>query len=364
MTTYDTETPGLSTAAVFESVKKGGLDILLDYIKEGGDLEAKEIRSRPGSQFSLAETIGYYLPPDDAAAAFEKMLDTGRFPVRARIAADEELINFAVKHAETKSNVCTPLLVKVISMGVNLANLANPPLCYAIKRQNYDLVKYLLENGADPSQPDDHSQDYPLRIAILKKNIDIFRLLVKSGADLKKCSTSPYKHDSLLHVAARSGLADFVEVLIDYKVDLQQQDYSGRTALILAAEAGNDREVELLIKAKAVIDHMDNYSVTALYAAASSGRLGSVKLLVSAGAEIDRVCSNISQRTALMEAVEKNHTDVAVYLIGKGADPYLESGLEKNTPAWVARLRGLSIHRTIQKAIMEREKTKTEINLK
>lgn len=359
MTTYTTKTPELSTAAVFESVKKGRTDILLDYIKEGGDLEAREIRSRPGDQFSLAEAIGYYLPQDDAAAAFEKMLNTGRFHVRACVIGDEELVNFAVKHAATKPDVRTPLLVKVLSMGVNLAELANSPLCYATKRQNYNLAKYLLQNGANPNQPDDHSQDYPLRTAMLKRNIDIFRLLIKFGADVKKCSTSPYTCEGLLHMAARSGLTDFVKVLIENRAEIERQDYSGRTALILAADAGNEREVELLIQAKAVIDHMDNYSVTALYAAASCGRLGVVKLLLSAGAEIDRICSKNDQRTALMEAVEKNHVDVAVYLIGRGANPHFEHDPEKITPAGLAAVRGPSIDQAIQKSIMERFKTLT-----
>jgi ankyrin repeat protein len=352
MATYKTKTPELSVEAVFASVKKGRLDILLDYINEGGDLEATQVDSRWIDVLSLAKTIEAYLSADDAAVAFEKML-THRLPIHTPMLNGRHIINLAVQHAAAKSDVRTPFLAKTLSMGVNLADLKESPLIFPVRKQNYNLVEYLLQNGANPNQPDGHSQDYPLRYAILTRNFDIFRLLLKFGANVEKSSDLPYTCDGLLHLAASEGLTDFVETLIAAGACLERQSYSGRTALMLAAEAGRDREVDLLIKAKAVIDRMDNCSTTALFEAASSGRLGAVKLLVSAGAEVDRLCLNTIRRTALMQAVEKNHVDVAVYLIGKGANPYFEHDTEKITPAGVARMRGPSFHLAIQNAITE-----------
>ena len=61
------------------------------------------------------------------------------------------------------------------------------PLHYAVMREdNFEIVKFLLGNGADVSAPTRAGGATPLHRAALKDNVEVVKLLVREGASLTR----------------------------------------------------------------------------------------------------------------------------------------------------------------------------------
>ena len=62
-------------------------------------------------------------------------------------------------------------------------NEGSSALLYACCDSNYDLVKFLLLNGADVNMPDNY-MNTPLNVSVVRFNMKIIKMLVKNGADV------------------------------------------------------------------------------------------------------------------------------------------------------------------------------------
>ncbi|HSF18842.1 MAG TPA: PQQ-binding-like beta-propeller repeat protein [Vicinamibacteria bacterium] len=85
-----------------------------------------------------------------------------------------------------------------------------------------------------------------------------------------------------------------------------------------AVRRGDIAEVQRLIDEGADVDAMNRYQATALFFAADKGDLPLVRLLVEKGARID-VRDTFYQMSPLGRALDKEHDDVVLYLLERGA---------------------------------------------
>jgi|GEM_PF-1461473 len=111
-----------------------------------------------------------------------------------------------------------------------------------------ELVRLLLEAGADPNMPD--SRDIPpLFIAIfrsaVKKNDEPVELLLKYGA---KPDAGIRGSGFLLHLTAGMKNAKVTQMLLDYQADPNSVNDRGFTPLHIAAITGNVAAVKLLLQ--------------------------------------------------------------------------------------------------------------------
>ncbi len=130
-------------------------------------------------------------------------------------------------------------------------------------------------------------------------------------------------------IAARVGKRGSVQALIDAKVDVNERERKGQTALMWASAEGHAEVVELLLAAKA--DHQIALSsgMTALFFAAREGRRDVVRHLIRAGADPNAELSppKGASRAAragtspLILAIENGHFEVALELLEAKADP-------------------------------------------
>ncbi|GAB4216028.1 MAG: hypothetical protein OHK0012_17440 [Synechococcales cyanobacterium] len=122
-------------------------------------------------------------------------------------------------------------------------------LMKAVKSNDVTRVKTLLQQGVDVNTPDS-SGDYPMLMAAYEGHTEILKLLLEAGADVSV--VDPGMKATALHAAAYAGRTESAKLLIEYHIDLDKQGpYNGYTALHDAIWQNNVATAQVLIEAGA-----------------------------------------------------------------------------------------------------------------
>ena len=197
--------------------------------------------------------------------------------------------------------------------GANEYGLYRTPLMYAAGEGRFDVVKYLINHGADVSKTDERERT-ALHYAILCDHLKVVELLLSKGAGIdvedKSCHTP-------LMLAAECGRSAILLCLINHGADFNKTDVHKRTALHYAIECGHLKVVELLLSKGAEIDVEDKDGRTPLTLAAERGRSDILLCFINQGADLNK--TNVHKRTALHYAIECGHLKGVELLLSKGA---------------------------------------------
>lgn len=115
----------------------------------------------------------------------------------------------------------------------------------SLRLEKEEIVKLLLERGADPVIPNNHYID-PVQSAARKGNANICRLVLKhskEGALSRAVGSMPP-----LHFACLSDSREVVELFLSNGADVGATTDFSYTALHIACFRGNEEICELLIK--------------------------------------------------------------------------------------------------------------------
>ncbi|MBI5960936.1 MAG: ankyrin repeat domain-containing protein [Chloroflexi bacterium] len=135
-------------------------------------------------------------------------------------------------------------------------------LMQAVKSNNVEQVKKLIADGVNINEPD-ASRDIPLIMAAYKGHTEIVRLLLEAGADVT--ALDPGMKATALHAAAYAGHADPARLLVEFHINIDQQGpYNGYTALHDAVWQNNIAVAEVLINAGANLNIKSNSGETPL----------------------------------------------------------------------------------------------------
>lgn len=235
------------------------------------------------------------------------------------------------------------------------------------KTQQNDLIKVLLQKGADPNVTDKdqytffHSlvfrvefPDYKELITLALKNgadpgrfnkwggtpleavytsqdkleergfkvTEIFKLITDAGRDL---SLTNEDGETLLFQAAEERDAETARWLIDHGVSPKQRDKHGNTVLHALFRHGkpvSEELVRLFVRNGADINARGSNGNTALFLAAKlADHYNGLRLLVELGAEIN--ISNENEVTPYGIALQLGNKQNAEYLAAKGGVPYI-----------------------------------------
>ena len=251
------------------------------------------------------------------------------------------------------------------------------PLALAVKRNNFAIIKLLLEAGSDPNicdsdgyAPIHHAIEHgdialvrllfdestikldvnvhkcvrctPLSLAVKTKNFAIVKLLLDAKADPNMCDIDGY---APIHHALKHGDIALVRLLLNEsatKVDVNIQASDGCTPLVLAVKTKNIAIVKLLLEAKSnpnicgvvryrnvlkdiAIEYGETpareYGETPLIIAIRQNDTAIAKLLTEAGADINFPCENGDYwYTPFIMAVSQENLDMCELLIEHGYD--------------------------------------------
>uniref|UniRef100_A0A5S6QKX3 Poly [ADP-ribose] polymerase n=1 Tax=Trichuris muris TaxID=70415 RepID=A0A5S6QKX3_TRIMR len=176
------------------------------------------------------------------------------------------------------------------------------PLHFAAGYNRFDVVKFLVESGANLHARDKGGLE-PLHNACSYGHYEVTDLLIKNGADVNACDLWKF---TPLHEAAANGKFDICKLLLAHGADCSLTNRDGETPLDLVKDSSSD-VADLLRGDVAILE------------AAKRGEVDKLRKLVTA----DNVnCHDVKGRnsTPLHLAAGYNNYEAAEFLIEKGAD--------------------------------------------
>ncbi|KAJ5097078.1 hypothetical protein N7456_007799 [Penicillium angulare] len=193
------------------------------------------------------------------------------------------------------------------------------PLGYAVRSDaSIDLIKLLLEKGADVNYQPYSDVDTPLLSAFRNHDVEIADLLLEFGAD-------PNQQEdywgSPLHYAAYYGYPEHLGLLLKKRADKDLKKYrNGATPLADAIRGFEFECAEILITAGADINIVDDYDNTLLHYAVCSETPKFCNLLLSQTRfRIQDInARDVDGNTPLFKAAEYSEL-CTEWLLGKGA---------------------------------------------
>lgn len=230
---------------------------------------------------------------------------------------------------------------KILQLGVSDIDEKNSwdssPLYVACEEGEPEIVKLLIENGADVNFPVYRKGEVyytPLIISSAYGYDDIVKLLVDNGADP---NISGYDKDFPLHFASGKNYVDIVDLLIKGGANVNVKNIEEATPLHKAARTNSVATIQQLLKHGADIDAITDIGYTALCEACTANKKDAVRVLLEAGADPNIPVDN--GETPLHKAVKNNNKEIIELLLKHGADINKEDG-DEYTPLKYAKFLG------------------------
>jgi ankyrin repeat protein/serine/threonine protein kinase len=237
----------------------------------------------------------------------------------------------------------------------------NTPLHVAAAHGRADVLRRLLDSGADPAARNAERESaldvarrrggragaeaagalltHALAAAAAADDAGAVRAAVAAGAD--PAAAGGGGAEAPLHVAAREACLDSLRALIVAGARADALDVAGETPLHAAARAGSRRAVSLLLRAPgAAVDAVSGEGDAALHVAARGGATSVITaLVVEGGAAVD-ARHGATGGTALHEAACCGDPAAAAELLRLGADPNAAAQPGGDTPAHLVAVWG------------------------
>lgn len=176
------------------------------------------------------------------------------------------------------------------------------PLFYAVKANQLEMVRFLIDLGADIDFQD-HKKSTPLYLSVLYSKFEIFKLLADSGANVNH--QNKYKRNPLMKAIYLCDQRKTDYLLAHPDIDINLMDFKDRTVLHMACwgnEGGRKGKVvqkktlndfssilPKLIALKANVDQRDRDGNSALMVSCSTNSLNSIKFWHENGFSFDHV---------------------------------------------------------------------------
>lgn len=230
-----------------------------------------------------------------------------------------------------------PALVRTLLQSGADVNATQPDgttaLHWAVYHDDVETARLLVRAGGRVDVANRNGVP-PLSLACANANAEMVGLLLEAGANP---SRSLPGGETPLMTAARTGNPAIVEALLARGADPNAREQRQQTALMWAAAEGHAPIVRALLGAGADVTATLQSGFTPWFFAVREGRIEVVRLLLAAGQDVNETLkreerseegiNNAAYKpvgkgtSALLLAVQNGHFELALALVGAGADP-------------------------------------------
>ena len=176
----------------------------------------------------ILEKIFFLLDYDSFKTCFEvsttwrSLLSSERYKKKAEFAYGEEIEDDEHELVNASASGDTDVVSKILSVGHVSMDMHHyiflfkrAPLGVAAANGHNEVIRILLDNGADPDLEDQY-ENYPIHLAAMMGHAETVKLLIDAGTDPDEWGAegkTPY------HYASEEGHQDTIRVLIEAGAD-------------------------------------------------------------------------------------------------------------------------------------------------
>ncbi len=239
---------------------------------------------------------------------------------------------------ENKKPIKRSAIEKLLDEGANIDGINNEfPLFYAVNNNNYEIVEFLLEKGADVRKRSNHINDNftSLHVACANGNTDIVKLLIQYGADILKKDI--YGNTPLM-IATLNNNVELVETLLDTRtynlasLSSSAASSSAASSSVSPSQSQSLNRIMELVYSTINIENDSGY--TPLNEACQNQNQFFIELFISLGADMSHPIEN--GNTPIHQLIIKNRPDLIDILIDRGADVNAKNTRTGYTPLMLA----------------------------
>jgi ankyrin repeat protein len=211
------------------------------------------------------------------------------------------------------------------------------PLVIAVNDNLLDVVRLLLEHGANPNPPFTtrynpiNPEETPLFLAIKNTNVEIVHMLLKSNADPNRGNNN----STCLHIAVLKKCMECIHLLVSSGAEIDLPDGNGHTPLVVAMTDSNYEVADVLLELGANIKGILH---KILEHERKRPTAESIRYCAEHGADIHAVDTN--KNTPLHIACKSGNVEAVRMLLELGADPSLVNS-DGKTPVQLSKKPGI-----------------------
>ena len=343
--------------ALMYTARNTNYEMVEVLLKNGADVNIRDITGETALYYSIEHnSFGQENETENAIKILNLLIKYGA-DVNTKNDEGTSLLDVSYRSSKSENREMFKILVE---NGFNLESRINDddsdytPLMIAVYKEDYDMVKYLLDKGANPNAVNNEKKT-ALMIANDEGNNNIAKLLIEQGANI---NTQDEDGCTALMTAALIGDYEMVKFLLENGADINTKDNDGNTVLyynIYYDHYGKEEMLEnakkifnLLIKYGADVNTKDNDGASLLDisyrpSTALKQNREMFKVLVENGFDLESRIKGGNDYptdydyTPLMIAALKNDYDMVKFLVEKGANinaktPYSSEYSSVETP--------------------------------
>ncbi|GJQ87249.1 hypothetical protein Trydic_g20277 [Trypoxylus dichotomus] len=174
------------------------------------------------------------------------------------------------------------IVQSVLQFGANVdvVNNFDAPFCIAVRKQNIDIAKILLEHNCDVNLATEDGAT-ALQIAVKRRYKEIVQFLLQAGANTHVTNLFP----TPLCTAIRLQYIDIIEMLLKYGCDINNINIYGHSPFLITVAHGYTSIAKLLLINGADVNLEEESGLTPLYIAARTKNRSMLNLLFRYGAK-------------------------------------------------------------------------------